>query len=166
MKVLSFDQSTKVTGLAIFVDGKYVKSGIIDLSDIPDDVGERSRQMGLAICKEIETHKPDVIIIEEVALQTNVDTLRKLARIQGVAIGFAAAHNIPLHIVAPNRWRSALSFRVGRGVKRQELKKQSINYIQDTYGLKLNEDAAEAVCINEAAHKLFNLCSEDDVWGI
>lgn len=160
MRVLAFDQSTKVTGYSLFVDGQYVDSGVIDLSKDKNTV-ERSKQMGLAICEQIEGKKPDVVIIEEVAMQSNAQTLKFLARIQGVAIGFCAAHNIPLHILEPSKWRSALDFKQGRAVKREELKAQSLDYIKERFGFKnFSEDRCESICINVAAHKIFDLDDE------
>lgn len=164
MRVLSFDQSTRVTGHCLFVDHKYESSGIIDLHKI-EDTEERSRQMGIRICQEIEKAKPDVIIIEEVQQQSNPDTLKKLARIQGIAIGFAAAHNIPLHILEPSKWRAALRYKQGRSVARKELKQQSLDFVKQKFGLVLKEDEAEAVCINEAAHRIFDWSFDDD-WDI
>ena len=154
MRILAFDQSTRVTGWSLFVDGKYIKSGIIDLSKIKD-TDERSRQMGISICNTISDNTPSVIIIEEVQQQSNADTLKKLARIQGIAIGFAAAHNIPLHILEPSRWRKALNYTQGRGVERKELKQQSLNFVKENFGVELPEDEAEAICINEASQRIY-----------
>lgn len=159
MKILSFDQSTRVTGWAVFDDGRYVKSGVIDLHKIKD-TDERSKQMGLEICKVIEDSKPDVTIIEEVQQQSNVSTVIKLARIQGVAMGFCAAHNIDLHILTPSRWRSALQYKQGPKVKREELKQQSLDFVKNNFKLELIEDEAEAVCINEAAHRIYGFDDE------
>jgi Holliday junction resolvasome RuvABC endonuclease subunit len=160
MRVLAFDQSTKVTGWSLFVDEKYIDSGVIDLSKNKDTV-ERSKQMALAICQVIIDNRPDTVIIEEVAMQSNAQTLKLLARIQGVAIGFCAAHNIPLHILEPSKWRSALDFKQGRAVKREELKSQSLDYVKENFGFKnFSEDRSEAICINVAAHKIFDLDDE------
>lgn len=160
MKVLAFDQSTRVTGWSLFIDGHYAKSGVINLSKIKN-TDERSKQMGLAICEEISNNDPDMIIIEEVALQSNADTLKKLARIQGVAIGFAAAHNIELHILEPSKWRSKLNYRQGRSVKREELKQQSLDFVKNVLGLNIeSEDENEAIAINEAAHRIYGLDDE------
>lgn len=155
MKVLSMDQSTRITGYAVFEDGKYVKSGVIDLHKIKE-TDERSKQMSVEICKIIENNKPDVTIIEEVQQQSNTATVIKLARIQGVAIGFCAAHNIDLHILRPTEWRSALGYKQGPKVKREALKQQSLDFIKKNFGLELIEDEAEAVCINEAAHRIYD----------
>ena len=164
MKVLALDQSTRVTGWSLFDDGKYVTSGIIDLSKIKDTT-ERTKQMGILICKKIEECSPDQIVIEEVQCQSNVDTVKKLARLQGIAIGFAAANNIPLHILEPTKWRAALGYKQGPRVERKALKQQSLDYVENKFGFVFSEDRSEAICINEAAHKIFNW-SDDDDWGI
>ena len=154
-KVLNFDQSTKISAYSLWIEGEYVEVGVIDLHKITD-TDERSKQMGIEICKVIEESRPDCVIIEEVQQQSNVATVIKLARIQGVAIGFCAAHNIDLHILGPSRWRSALSYRQGPKVKREELKSQSLAYVK-SLGLNIkSEDENEAVAINAAAHKIYN----------
>lgn len=165
MKVMSWDQSTKISAWSVFIDGKYETSGVIDHHKIKQ-VDERVQQMGLSICAQIEKIMPDILIIEEVAQQSNANTLKLLARIQGIIIGFAAAHKIPVHILEPSKWRSKLNFRQGAGIKREELKAQAIEYIKKTYGLDLLEDICEAICINTAAHQIFDLLPEDDLWGV
>jgi Holliday junction resolvasome RuvABC endonuclease subunit len=160
MNVLSLDQSTRITGWSLLQDGKYVKSGVIDLHKITD-TDERSKQMAVEICKLVEDCRPDVVIIEEVQQQSNVATVIKLARIQGVAIGFCAAHNIDLHILTPSRWRAALNYKQGPKVKREVLKQQSRDFVKNTLGLNIeSEDENEAICINEAAHRIFDFDDE------
>ena len=159
MKILSMDQSTRITGFAVFDDGRYIKSGVIDLHKIKD-TDERSKQMAVEICRLIENAKPDVVIIEEVQQQSNTSTVIKLARIQGVAIGFCAAHNIDLHILTPSRWRSALGYKQGPKVRREELKQQSLDFVKNNFKLELIEDEAEAVCINEASHRIYGFDDE------
>lgn len=155
-KVLAFDQSTKISAHSIFIDGKYVECGVIDLHKMKD-TSERVRAMGVELCRVIEKYNPNKVVIEEVAQQSNPMTLKLLARIQGVIIGFCAAHNIDTYIVEPSKWRSSLHFYQGAGVKREELKAQAIKHVKDVYGLDLSEDECESLCINEAAHKIFNL---------
>lgn len=160
MKVVALDQSTRITGYALFDDGRYIKSGVIDLHKIKD-TDERSKQMAVEICKLIGDTKPDVTIIEEVQQQSNTSTVIKLARIQGVAIGFCAAHNIDLHILTPSRWRSVLGYKQGPKVKREELKEQSRNFVKNVLGLNIeSEDENEAICINEAAHRIYEFDDE------
>ncbi len=163
MRVVSLDQSTRVTGWSSFIDGKYVQSGVIDLHKI-NDTDERSKQMGIEICKTIEENAPDVVIIEEVQQQSNVSTVIKLARIQGVVIGFCAAHNIELHILTPSKWRAALNYKQGPKVKREELKQQSRDFVKNVLGLQIkSEDETEATAINEAAHRIYGWADDWDI---
>ena len=154
MKVLVFDQSTKVSAYSIFVDGQYIECDCIDLHKMKD-TSERVRAMGVELCKIIEKYNPDKVVMEEVAQQSNPLTLKLLARIQGVIIGFCAAHNIDTYIIEPSKWRSILKFKIGSGVKRAELKAQAISHVKDVYNLDLSEDECEALCIGEAAHKIY-----------
>lgn len=154
-KILAFDQSTKISAYSVFIDNEYIECGCIDLHKIKD-TSERIRAMGVELGKVIEKYSPDKVVIEEVAQQSNPLTLKLLARIQGVIIGFCAAHNIETYIIEPSKWRSTLHFKIGAGVKREELKAQAIKYVKDIYGLDATEDECEALCINEAAHKIFN----------
>jgi Holliday junction resolvasome RuvABC endonuclease subunit len=162
MKILAFDQSTKITGWSLFIDGEYVDSGVIDLSK-NTNTEERSKKMGLAICKIIADNKPNAVIIEEVAMQSNAQTLKLLARIQGVAIGFCAAHDIELHILGPSKWRSSLGFTQGSKTKREQLKQQSRDFIKNVFDLNIkSEDENEAIAINEAAHRIYGWPDDDD----
>ena len=162
MRILSFDQSTKISAYSLWIDGKYIKSGIVDLHKIKD-TSERVRTMGAELGKIIQKYSPDVCCIEEVAQQSNALTLKLLARTQGTIIGFCAANNIDTYIIEPSKWRSKLHFNQGPGVKREELKAQAIQHVQDTYGVNLSEDECEALCIGEAAHKIYNFV-KSDVW--
>ena len=161
-KILAFDQATKVSAYSLFLDGEYVEVGVIDLRKMKD-TSERVRAMGVELCKTIERYKPDKVVIEEVAQQSNPNTLKLLARVQGIIIGFCAAHDIETYIIEPSKWRSALHLKQGAGIKRKELKVQSIEYVKEKYGLDVSEDECEAICINDAAHIKFAF--EDDLWG-
>ncbi len=155
MKVLSMDQSTRVSGYCLFQDGKYIESGVIDMSKSELNTPERSFEMAKALWEVIKKHQPDHLIIEDTQQQNNVKTVIILSRLQGMIIGYAEAHNVKVHILLPSAWRKALKYTQGPKIKRQELKQQSIDYVKKIFGLVLSEDECEAVCINEAAHKIY-----------
>ena len=123
MKILAFDQSSKLSGWSLFEDNKYSCSGVIDKSKIKDS-DRRIGEMGLEICEKIQELKPDCVRIE---------------------------------IIGPSQWRSTLLFRQGAGVKRKELKAQSIEYVKSNYGLDVSEDEAESICINDGARIKYSL---------
>lgn len=163
MKVLTFDQSTRVSGYSYFEEGKYVCSGLVDLSKSTLSTYDRSFKMAKALWKIIKKYNPDCLVIEDTQQQNNVQTVITLARLQGMVIGYAEAHGIGVHILLPTKWRGVLGYAQGPKVKRGMLKQQSIDRVKNNYGLDLPEDECEAININEAAHKIFKFV-EDDIW--
>ena len=164
MKILVFDQSTRCSGWAYFLDGEYKTSGIVDMSKSKLETDERSFEMAKELWKIIKKYKPDELVIEQVQNQSNTKTVIILARLAGMIIGYAEAHGVKTHTVEPAKWRRALSYNQGPKVKRAELKKQSIDYVKKNLGETMPEDQAEAVCEGFAAHKIYNFTDEEDIW--
>lgn len=156
MRVISMDQSTRCSGYAVFDNSEYVCSGVIDMSKSELGTYERSFEMARQLWKVLKEYKPDVLVIEDTQQQNNVKTVITLARLQGMIIGYAEAHKIKVHILLPSQWRAALGYSQGPKVKRAELKKQSINYVKEHFGINMSEDRAEATCQGIAAHKIFD----------
>lgn len=156
MKVLSMDQSTRVTGYCLFQNGTYIESGVIDMSKSELDTPERSFEMAKAAWGIIDKYKPDHLVIEDTQQQNNVKTVITLSRLQGMIIGYAEAHGIKVHILLPSAWRKALDYIQGPKIKRAELKKQSADYVKKHFGFDLSEDENEAICEGVAAHILFD----------
>lgn len=150
-KVLSMDQSTRVSGYCLFEDGEYVCSGVVDMSKSKLDTPERSFEMAKSLWKIIKKYKPEYLILEETSQQSNAQVLIILSRLQGMIIGYAEAHGVKVHILLPSQWRKELGFSQGKNVKRAELKKQSIDYVKNHYGFEKSEDESEAIAINDAA---------------
>ena len=156
MKVMSFDQSTRVSGWSLFQDGDYLCSGIVDMNTSKLNTSERSFEMAKELWKILKKYKPDHLVIEDTQQQNNVKTVITLARLQGMIIGYAEAHKIKVHILLPSQWRAALSYTQGPKVKRAELKKQSAEYVKNKYGFDLPEDENEAICEGLAAYKIID----------
>ena len=150
MKLLAWDQSSKKSGFCLIEDGKYVKSGIIDKSNIAD-IDTRISEMGIAICQQIKEFNPDIVVIEDIQNQSSISTVVSLARLQGFILGWCYVKHIKTEIVRPSEWRKVLKFKQGAGVKRQELKAQSMNYVKSKYNMEPSEDEAEAICIGDAS---------------
>ena len=45
---------------------------------------------------------------------------------------------------------------MNKSVKREQLKKQSLQYVLDNYGLEVTDDESDAICIADAVVKMFN----------
>lgn len=155
MRVISLDQSTRVSGWAYFCNGQYVESGVIDLSHSELETDKRSFAMAKEVWKIIKKYNPEYLVIEDTQQQNNIKTVITLSRLQGMIIGYAEAHKIKVHILLPSQWRKALDYAQGPKVKRAELKKQSLDYIKNNLGLDLPEDECEAIAEGVAAHKIY-----------
>jgi Holliday junction resolvasome RuvABC endonuclease subunit len=160
-KVMSVDQSTRCSGYCFVEDNEYICSGVIDMSKSELETPERSFEMAKAIWKLIKKYKPDYLIIEDVQNQSSTKTVIILARLQGLILGYAEAHGVQTHILAPTAWRRELNYSQGPKVKRAELKQQSADYVKKTYGFVKSEDENEAIALNDAARKKFEI---DDFW--
>jgi len=151
--MLSIDQATVVSGWAVFTDGKYVCSGSINLSKC--DKESKFDKMSLSLINLLSDIKPDFVIFEKTALQINTATLILLSQLQGIIMGYCILNNIPYFIYSPNQWRKQLGFKVGRGIKRNELKAFAQDYVMQTLNKHIDEDEAESICMGLAYLKLF-----------
>ena len=145
IKIIAFDQALGKTGVCT-IDGDTVYHSLIDLSKTKD-VLERSTMMRQMIQSRIKNNRPDLVVIEDVALQSSPKTLIQLA--QGAIMGVCELNNIPYEIIKPSEWRKILGFKQGR-VKRAELKQQAIDYVKTYYGEDVSSDEADAMCIATA----------------
>lgn len=160
MKILSFDQSSNLSGYCLF-DDDIIDSGIIDKHKIKDS-NTRIAEMSVAICNKIDELKPDLVVIENIQNQSSTSTVILLARLQGMILGHCYVHKIRTEILEPSKWRSTLKFKQGAGRKRDVLKQQAIDYIADEFLIDdIEIDEGEAICIAIAADKLFNI--EEDI---
>lgn len=149
MRILSFDQASRLTGYAVFSDTNLVKWGCIDCSEVPAG-DERISQMILDIFEIIRAAKPDVVVFENVQLQTSPKVLMMLTQIQGAILGYCLNNNIKWKIYMPTQWRKILGFSQGKDVRRKDLKKQAITFARDSYNINFKEDVAESISIGLA----------------
>lgn len=130
-------------------DSAYFHS-LIDLSKTKDAT-ERDTMMRQMIQSRIKTNNPDLVVIEDVALQRSPKTLIQLAQLQGAIIGVCDVFNVPYLVLKPTEWRQTLEFKQGRNVKRAELKQQAIDYVLNNFNEVVSSDEADAICIAVAA---------------
>lgn len=161
IKILAFDQALIKTGVCTLDNGTVYHS-LIDLSKMKDTDARRAtmRQM---IQSRIKNNHPDLVVIEDVALQSSAKTVIQLAQLQGVIIGACEMFNIPYEILRPSEWRKTLGFKQGRQIKRPELKQQAIDYVAEHYGEVVSSDEADAMCIAKATRlRLENKLNQED----
>ena len=162
MRLLALDQSSHITGFAVFEDGKLIAHDKFNL--LSDDIGERLWQYRQHLIQLIDKYKIDEIAFEDIQMQTqinNVATYKILAEIFGITQEFCVEFKIPYQVVSSNTWKSKLNI---KGKQRAEQKRNAQAWVQDTYGLKVTQDEADACCIgasllvkdkNESRHYSF-----------
>lgn len=149
MKICSLDSSTKKTGIAFFEDCLYKEHILIDHSK-EKDVEKRINLMGKDILSYLKNKKPDIIICEHPQGRgSNVSMVGKLCEVIGIARAYSISKGLFFYEYMPSSWRKLLGWNQGKK-KREELKKMSIDYIKNKYGIDATDDEADCICIGLA----------------
>lgn len=155
-RLMAIDESSKLTGCALFVDGEPNKTCLIDKSKIKDS-NDRLNEMCLTLLTQIRLWNPDGIYIEHPqGSGKNVLTVSILSEIIGVARGYAVEHKCDFDELSPSEWRRILGFKQGKGMKRQDFKIMSVEYVKNRYGIDTTDDVADAICIGTAVIDSFD----------
>ena len=148
MKVLALDQSTRVTGWAVFADDALQEYGKFDAENAGADIGKRLTYIREKVKALIDKHGIQKILIEEIQLQNtvgnNVVTYKKLAYVQAVLIQMLDELKLPYEVIASSSWKSTLGI---KGRARAEQKKNAQIYVNTIYGIKATQDECDAICI-------------------
>lgn len=153
MKILFLDLSTHSTGWAVAdQDGELLDYGCIQSDDT--DLLTRINIMRQGIQKVAIVH-PTIkkVVLEEVrADYKNAITYKALNWCQGIVLFslWKQITDLEYQFIQPSSWRSKIGIKTGRGIKRSELKKADINYVKEKYGLKVNDDVADAIGIKDS----------------
>lgn len=147
MRILAVDQSTRSTGYALFNDGDLRSYGVITSKN--KDPLIRMREMCLQINNLIKKYKPSLMVIEKVSLHSSVPVLVSLANLQGCIYQMCFERDIEYLLYAPSTWRRIIGI-IGGRLKRDEYKKKAVAFIESSYGITVNDDCAEAICIGLA----------------
>ena len=155
MKILALDQSTRVTGWAVFVDGALQEYGKFDAENAGADIGKRLTYIREKVRALIDKYDIQKILIEEIQLQNtvgnNVVTYKKLAYVQAVLIQMFDELKLPYEVIASSSWKSTLGI---KGRARAEQKKNAQIYVNTIYGIKATQDECDAICIGTHYTKL------------
>lgn len=163
MKLLALDQSSRISGYAVFDNEILIDCGIFTVDN--DDFGKRLVTIREKIKELIFNYKIDEIVFEDIQLQqtsarqqivNNVSTFKVLAQVLGVVQELAQELKIPYTILHSQTWKSVLHI---EGKTRPEQKKNAQEYVLTHYNKKVSQDCADAICIG-CAH----LFSKKTAW--
>ena len=152
-RLLALDQSSRISGYAIFVDENLIAHGSINLTE--EDVGQRLVLIRKEVTKLIHKYDINEIAFEDIQMQAsvgnNVQTFKILAEVFGVILMLCTELKINYTIVSSNTWKSTLKI---KGKKRSEQKQDAQRYVLEHYGIKAIQDTVDAICIG--AHMIAN----------
>lgn len=143
LRILSFDQSTKLTGWAFFNSKELEGYGIIDGSKIKN-LDEKLLYQKNEIIKLYNNFSPDFVIIEDIQYQKNIFTYKELAELLGIISNYFYEHKINYLIIPPSQWKSYCDI---KGRKRAEQKENTIQFVKNKFNIDVSDDIADAICI-------------------
>jgi len=152
MIVLALDLSTKNTGWSIFTDQSLTAHGYINAGST--NVFRRIHHMVDEIKKIITQYNPTKAIIEDVLpedVKHNIQVYKALTYLQGFICDTLDTAKIEYAFYTASEWRKKCGIHTGRGIKRESLKPKDIAFVQSQFGIKVNDDEADAICIGFAA---------------
>lgn len=148
MRILSIDASTTSTGWCIY-ENKPIKYGRI----CPNKTLEYIDRV-IYILKELNTlkskYKPEIIIIEQLAVTRNAKVAQMLSGLQ-VAIEVMFRQEEYLIVEArPSEVRKGKIF----SKKRNDIKIECVEYIKNKYNILVSDDEADAILLAEFSNSL------------
>ena len=145
MTLLALDQSSRISGWAIFKDGELEDCGKFELTG---EIGRRLVDLKEEIISLVEKQEVTKIAFEDIQLQgnvmNNVATYKTLAMVFGVVMEQAEEENIPYEVVSSSTWKSKLGI---KGRARAEQKRAAQEWVVNTYKVKPSQDTCDAICI-------------------
>lgn len=153
MKILALDLSTKSTGYAVYNDNELIDYGCITATST--DFIKRIQKIIKELNIKLQEHKPDKVVAEEVRPEGtgygvgNLHTHKTLMYLQA-AVAFLLHEQyaaVPFEFVYPSSWRATCGIKNGRGIKRSTAKAADVEWAEKTFGIKVNDDIADAIGI-------------------
>lgn len=148
-KILALDQASKISGFCVMKNKKYYESGLLYAND-KDDTIARLENMFNQIVKLINRVKPDYVVFEGIQFQKNYQTYKTLAQLQGLIMAYLFLNDYGFTIIESTAWKSCCGI---KGRNRDEQKKNTQKYVENTYDLQVSEDEADAIGIASWANK-------------
>lgn len=153
MKILALDQSSQVSGFAVFDNGQLIDSGTFTL--LGTNIGKRLVKYKKKIAELIEKYDIEEVAFEDIQMQAgNVHTFKVLAEIYGVTEEYLSEQGHSYQVISSNTWKSELGI---KGKKRDEQKRNCQEYVLQHYGQKVTQDEADAIAIGIVASKKYTI---------
>jgi crossover junction endodeoxyribonuclease RuvC len=112
MIILGIDPGTTIMGYGLVEkeakEPELIYMGVIELSKIEDHY-DRLQKIFKRILQIIDYYQPDEVALEAPFYGKNVQSMLKLGRAQGIAMGAALYRNLPIFEYAPRKIKQAIT---------------------------------------------------------
>lgn len=145
--IISLDQA-KVTGVAVFDSKKLIKHTSINSNE--DDYEKVIFDIAEKVQSLIDKHEPEIILLEDVANQTNSATHKKLSMLLGALILLCNINQVKYKIIHSSTWRNIIRKHIEvskKRLNRTEWKSLSKQLVKDKYNLTVKDDISDAICM-------------------
>lgn len=153
-RILAFDQATNTSGWAVFDGEELISYG--SHTSIGSRDTEKIAQTKYWVASMIEKWQPDLVVIEDIQLQTYktndeqtlaaVKTFKILAHLQGVLKNYFFEKEIDFRVVPPATWRMHSKV---KGNHRTDQKKSAQLIVKKFYDITVSQDEADAILIGK-----------------
>ena len=152
MIILALDLSTKSSGFSVFENNKLIEYGCWTAGS--SNLYKRIDKMIEELDKILNKYQFNHIYIEDVYpedVHNNQNVFNALKYLQGFVLHKLDQYELKSTFFTPSEWRCKCGISTGRGVKRESLKPRDIAFVKNQFGLTVNDDIADAICIGFAA---------------
>lgn len=164
-RLLALDQSSQVTGWAIFEGNKLLKHGKFSY-DSSIDLWTRLFKIRHKVEELIDKNNITEVVFEDIQLQANrgnnVKTFKVLAEVFGVLSELCAERGLPQQAVLASVWKSGLGI---KGADRTAQKRAAQQWVISTYGVKPTQDECDAICIGSYTLKHLGMIDDGFDWA-
>ncbi len=147
MRTLSLDQALVTTGWAIFDNKKLIAYDSFTING-KDPIESRLSSLFKNLTNLHNEYEFDYVVFEDIQQQQNPETYKKLAYVQAIILLWCYYNNMNYTILSPSQWRKMCGGGFGR--KREEQKQKAIEFVKEIYGVTVESDIADAICIGKA----------------
>jgi Holliday junction resolvasome RuvABC endonuclease subunit len=146
MNLLALDQSSKITGWALFEDSQLIDYGKFEAKD--SNIIDRLNFIQGQVSDLIYKLKIDNVVIEDIQLHqstnNNVVTYKTLAFVMASILLICHEINIPCEVVSAATWKSQCGV---KGRARADQKRDAQRFVTETYDIKPTQDVVDAICL-------------------
>ena len=149
IKILSIDQSLNCSGYCVVELNEKNDDFILIKHGFYKPKSTKSEEKILENClffnNLIKSEKIELVLLENIQAQKSLNTFKVLAMLLGALLEVIGLNHCDYMIIPPATWRKIL--KVKKGTRRKELKQLSKQFVLNKFGLEVNDDVADSICM-------------------